>query len=188
MLAPWKKSYDQPRQHIKKQRHYFANKDPSSQSSGFSCSHVRMWEMDCKADWAPKNWCFQVGVLEKTLESPLDSKEIKPVDPKGISPEYWLEVQILKLKLQHLVTWCEELTHWKRPWCWERFRAGREGGDRGWDGWIASPTQWTWVWANSGRWWRTEKPGMLQSMGLQWVRHDWVTEQQQGVGCQPFDP
>ena len=65
-----------------------------------------------------------------------------------------------------LATWCEELTHWKRPWCWERLRAGGEGDDRGWDGWMASPTQWTWVWVNSGSWWWTGKPGMLQSMGV----------------------
>ena len=73
-----------------------------------------------------------------------------------------------------LATWWEEPTHWKRPWCWERLRAGGEGGNRGWDGWMASLTQWIWIWANSGRYWRTGKPGMLQSMGLQRVRHDWV--------------
>ena len=83
MLAPWKKSYDKPRKPIKKQRHYFANKDPSSQSYGFSSSHVQMWELDHKESWALKNWCFWTVVLEKTLESPLDSKEIKPVNPKG---------------------------------------------------------------------------------------------------------
>ena len=71
----------------------------------------------------------------------------------------------------------KELTLWKRSWCWERLRAGRERGDRGWDGWMASPAQWTWVWASSGRWWRTGKPGMLQSIGSQRVGHDWVTEQ-----------
>ena len=75
-----------------------------------------------------------------------------------------------------LATWCEELTHWKRPWCWERLKAGGEGDDRGWDGWMASPTQWTWVWVNSGSWWWTGRFGMLQSMGSQRVRHDWVTE------------
>ena len=75
-----------------------------------------------------------------------------------------------------LATWCEELTHWKRPWCWEGLKAGGEGDDRGWDGWMASPTQWTWLWASSRNWWWTEKPGMLQSMGLQRVRPDWVTE------------
>ena len=83
MLAPWKKSYDQPRQHIKKQRHYFANKGLSSQSCGFSSSHIWMWELDYKESWATKNWCFWTVVLEKTLESALDSKEIHPVHPKG---------------------------------------------------------------------------------------------------------
>ena len=75
-----------------------------------------------------------------------------------------------------LATWCKELTHWKRPWCWERLRAGGEGGDREWDGWMASPTQWTWVWASSGSWWWTGKPGVLQSMASQRVRQDWATE------------
>ena len=83
MLAPWKKSYDQPRHHIKKQRHYFANKGPSSQSYGFSSSHIWMWELEHKESWALKNWCFWTVVLEKTLESSLDCKEIKPVHPKG---------------------------------------------------------------------------------------------------------
>ena len=83
---------------------------------------------------------------------------------------------MLKLKLQYLATWWEELTHWKRPWCWERLKVGGEGDDRGWDGWMASPTQWTWVWVNSGSWWWTGKPGVLQSLGSQRVRHDWVTE------------
>ena len=75
-----------------------------------------------------------------------------------------------------LATWCKELTHWKRPWCWERWKAEGEGDDRGWDGWMASLTQWTWVWANSRSWWWTGKPGVLQSMGSQRVGHDWVTE------------
>ena len=83
MLAPWKKNSDQPRQYIQKQRHYFPNKDPSSQIYGFSSSHVRMWELDYKGSWVPKNWCFWTVVLEQILESPLDSKEIQSVDPKG---------------------------------------------------------------------------------------------------------
>ena len=78
-----------------------------------------------------------------------------------------------------LSTWCKELTHWKRPWCWERLKAGGEGDDRVWDGWMASPTQWTWVWVNSGSWWWTGRPGVLWSMGSQRLRHDWVTEQHQ---------
>ena len=86
MLAPWKRSYDQPRQHIKKQRHYFANKGLSTQSYGFSSSHVWMWELDYKESWVLKNWCFWTVVLEKSLESPLDCKEIQPVHPKGNQP------------------------------------------------------------------------------------------------------
>ena len=85
MLAPWKKSYEQPRQHIEKQRHYFADKGPSSQSYRFSSSYVWMWKLDHKESWEPKNWCLWTVVLEKTLESPLDSKEIQPVHPKGNS-------------------------------------------------------------------------------------------------------
>ena len=75
-----------------------------------------------------------------------------------------------------LATWCEELTHWKRPWCWERLKVGREGDNRGWDGWMASLTQWTWVWVSSGSWWWTGRPGILQSMGSQRIGHDWATE------------
>ena len=95
---------------------------------------------------------------------------------KEVSPEYSLEGLMLKWKLQYLDHLMEELTHLKRPWCWERLKVGREGNDRGWDGWMASPTQWTWVWVNSGSWWWTGKPGMLQCIGLQRVGHDWVTE------------
>ena len=82
-LAPWKDRYDQPRQHIKSQRHYFVTKGPSSQGCGFSSSHVWMWELDCEESWALKNWCFWIVVLEKTLESPIDCKKIQPVHPKG---------------------------------------------------------------------------------------------------------
>ena len=159
--------FDQPRQHIKKQRHYFANKGPASQSYGFSSSHVWMWELDYKESWTPKNWWFWTVMLEKTLESPLDCKEIHPVHPKG--DQSWILIGRTDVEaetLNTLATWCEELTHLKRPWCWERLRAG-EGDERGWDGWMALPTQWTWVWVNSGSWQWTGRPGMLQSMGLQ---------------------
>ena len=89
---------------------------------------------------------------------------------KEISPEYSLKGWMLKLKLQYfLATWCEEPTHWKRLWSWEVLKAGGEGDDRGWDDWMASLTQWTWIWASSRRWWRTAKPAVLQSMGLQSV-------------------
>ena len=150
MLAPWKKSYDQPRQHIKKQRHYFANKGPSSQAYGSSGSHVWIWELDYKESWALKNWCFWTAVLEKTLESPLDCKEIQSVHPKGVLSVHWKD-WCWSWNSNTLATWCEELTHRKRPWCWERLKARGEGANRGWDGWMASLTWLTWVWANS-RW------------------------------------
>ena len=101
MLTHWKESYDQHRQHIKKQRQHFANKGPYSQSYGFPSSHAQMWNLDHKEGWASKNWCFWIVVLEKTLESPLDSKEIKPVSPKGNQPWIFIEGQMLELKLQH---------------------------------------------------------------------------------------
>ena len=103
MLTPWKKSYDQPRQHIKKQRHYFASKGLSTQSYGFPSSHVWMWELDYKESWAQKNWCFWTVVLEKTLESPLDCKEIKPVDSKGNQSLIFIGRADAKLKLQYFV-------------------------------------------------------------------------------------
>ena len=151
MLTPWKKSDDQPRQHIKKQRHYFANKGPSCQSYGFSSSHIWMWELDYKESWVPKNWCFWTVVLEKTLESPLDCKEIKPVHLKR--NQSWIFIGWTDVETP--ILWPPEVKSWFiwiRPWCWERLRAGGEGDNRGWDSWMPSPTQWRWVWVNSGSW------------------------------------
>ena len=130
MLGPWKKSYDKPRQNITKQRYHFANKGLYSQSHDFSSSHVQMCNLDHKERWVPKNWCFWIAVLKKTFKGSLDSKEIKPVNPKGNQLEYSLEGLMLKQILQFLATWCDELTHWKRPWFWERLRAGGEGDSR----------------------------------------------------------
>ena len=164
MLAPWKKSYDQPRQHVKKQRHYFANKGLSSQSYDFSCSHVWMWELDHKESWAPKKWCSWIVVLEKTLESHLDSKEIKPVHLKG--NQSWVFIGRTDAEVETLILWSLDGKNWLtgKDWCWERLKAGEKGDDRGWGGWMASPTQCTWVWASFGSWWWTGKPGMLQSV------------------------
>ena len=170
MLAPWKESYDQPRQHTKKQRDYFADKGPSSQSYGFSSSQVWMWKLDYKESWAPKKWYFLTVVLEKTLESPLDCKEIQPVHSEGDQP--WIFIGRTDAEVETPILWPPDVKSWligKRPWCWERVKEGGEGDDRGWDGWMASPTQWTWVWANSGSWCWTGKPVMLQSMELQRV-------------------
>ena len=117
---------------------------------------------------------FWTVVLEKTLESPLDCKDIKPVHPKG--NQYWIFIGRTNEEAETLATWCKELIYLKRPWFWERLKAGRERDDRGWDAWMAWLTQWTWVWASSGSWWWTGKPGVLRSMGSQRVRYDWVTE------------
>ena len=123
--------------------------------------------------------CWRIDVFELwcwrgLLRFPWTARRSNQSILKEIYPEYSLEGLMLKLKLQSLATWCKELTHWKRPWCWKRLRAGGKGDDRGWDCWIASLIQWTLVWANSGRWWRTGKPGVMQSVGLQRVEHGWA--------------
>ena len=134
-----------------------------------------MWELDCEESWVPKNWCFWTVVLEKTLESPLDCKEIQPVHSKDQS---WVFFGRTDAKAVTPILWPPHAKSWligKDPDAGRDLAAGGEGDDRGWDGWMASPTQWTWVWVNSGcRWW-TGKPSMLWFMGLQGVRHDWVT-------------
>ena len=134
-----------------------------------------MWELDYKESWALKNWYFWTVVLEKTLESRWTARRSNQSILKEISPEYTLEGLMLNLKLQYFGHWCKELTHWKRLWCWERLKVGGEGDDRGWDGWMASLTWWTWVCVSSRSWWWTGKPGMLQSVQLQRVGQDWVT-------------
>ena len=138
--------------------------------------YVPLWDLDHKEGRTPKNWCLWTVVLEKTPESLLHSKEIKPVNLMG--DQLWKD-WCWSWSSSILVIWCEQLTHWKSPWCWERLRAEGEEGIRGWDGLIASLMQWTWTWANSERWWGTGRPGVLQSMGSQRVGHDWAIEQQQ---------
>ena len=180
MLIPWNKSYDKARQHITKQRHYCTIKSLYSQSCGLSCRHVWMWELDHKEGWVPKNWCFWTVVLEKTIESPLDCKEIKPVSPKGNQPWILIGRTDSDAEAEAPILWPPDAKSWlirKRPWCWERLKAGGEGNNRGWNWWMASLTLWTQVWASSRRWWRTGKPGVLQSIGLQKVRHNWAIEQ-----------
>ena len=155
----------------------FVNKCLSSQGYGLSSGHVWIWELDYKESWAPKNWCFWTVVLEKTLESPLDCKEIQPVHPNG--NQYWVFIGRTDVEAETPILWPPDVKNWlvwKRPRCWERLKAGEKGDDRGWDGWMASPTQWTWVWVSSGSWWWTGKPGVLQFMGSQRVGHNWVTE------------
>ena len=178
MLPLWKKSYDQPRQHIIKQIYYFAGKGLSSQSYGFSSSHVWTWELDHKESWALKNRCFWIVVLEKTPECPLDCKEMKPVHSKGNQP--WIFIGRTDAEAEALILWPPYVKSWligKDPDAGKDWRQ-EEKATTGWDGWMASPTQWPWVWANSGRKWWTGKPGVLQFMGLQRVGHNLATEQQ----------
>ena len=169
-------SYDQPRQHIKKQRHHFVNKGPSSQGYGFSSSHVLMWELDYKKSWTLKNLCFWTVVLEKTLESPLDCKEIQPVHPKG--DQSWVFIGRTDFEAETPLFWpldAKSWLIWKDPDSGKDWRQ-EEKGTRGWDGWMASPTQWAWVWVDSWSWWWTGRPGVLRFMGSQRVGHDWATE------------
>ena len=140
-LTLWKESYDQPRQHIKKQRHYFANKGPSSQGYGFSSGHVWMWELDYKESWVPKNWCFWAVVLEKTLESPLDCREIQPVYPKG--DQSWVFIGRTDVEAETPILWLPDGKSWLTG---KDFDAGKDWGQEekgmtedemmGWHHWL----------------------------------------------------
>ena len=142
MLAPWKKSHDQPRQHIKKQRHYFANKGPSSQGYGFSTGHVWMWELEYKESWVEKNWCFWTVVLEKTLESPLDCKEIQPVHPKGNQP--WIFIGRIDAEAETPILWLPDVKNWliwkdpdARKNRWQEEKGTTESQMVGWHYWLS---------------------------------------------------
>ena len=172
-LFPWKKSYDKPSQHIKKQRHYFADKGSYNQSYGFSSSHVWMWVLDHKEGWASKNWCFWSVVLEKILESPLDFKEIKRVHPKGDQSQIFIGRTDAEAETPILWPPDGRIDSLEKTLMLGRLKVEGEGDDRKWDGWMASPTQWAWVWVNSRSWWGRGRPGVLQSMGSQRVGHDW---------------
>ena len=135
-----------------------------------------MWELDYKESWVLKNWCFWTVVLEKTLESPLDCKEIQPIHPK--EDQSWVYTGRTDVEADAPILWPPDAKSWL---IWKDPDAGKdwgqeEKGKRGWDGWMASPTQWTWVWVNSRSWWWTGRPGVLQFMWSQRVRHDWATE------------
>ena len=149
MLTPWKKSYHQPRQHIKRQRHYFANKGLSSQGCGISISHVWMWELDHKESWALKYWCFELWCWRRLLRVPCTARKSNQSIPKEISPEYSLEGLMLKLKLRYFGYLMWGTNSLENTLIWERWKAGGEGEHRGWADWMASLTGWTWVWASS---------------------------------------
>ena len=150
----------------------------------YRCESWPIKKAECRRVDAFELWCWR-----KLLRVPLSARRSNQSILKKISPEYSLEGLILKLKLQHFGPWFEELTHWKRPWCWERLKVGGEGDDRGWDGWMASLTRWTWVWASSRIWWWTGKSGVLQSVELQSQTRlsDW-TELRIGSSLMCFPP
>ena len=154
MLAHWKENYNQPRQHIKKQRHYSANKATSSQAYGFSSNHVWMWELDYIKSWAPKNRCFWTMVLEKTLESPLDCKEIQPVHPKG--DQSWIFIRCTDDEAETPILWPPDAKNWLLS---KDLDAGKD-----------------WRWEEKGmaenEMVGTGKPDMLRSVGCR-IRHDW---------------
>ena len=176
-LAPWKKSYETPRQHIKKQRHYFVNKRPSSQSYGFSSSHVWMSELEHKERWAPKNWCFGTVVLEKMPRGPWTARQsnqsvlkeifigifIGSTDAEAEAPILWPPDEKCRLTGKDPDA--------RKDWRQEE-KGTTENEMVGWH----HRFDWTWVWASSGSWWWTERPGELQSMGLQRVGHNRATE------------
>ena len=142
MLAPWNKSYDQPRHHITKQKHYIAKKGPSSQSYGFSSSHVWMWELDYKKAERRRVDAFELWCWRRLLRVPWTARRSNQSILKEISPTYPLEGLMLKLKLQYFGHLMQRADAEKRPWCCERLRTGGEGDNRGWDGWMALSTQW----------------------------------------------
>ena len=136
-----------------------------------------MWELVYKKAEHQRTDTFELWCWRRLLRVTWTSRRSNKSTAKEINPEYSSESwKMLKLNVNTLATWYKELTHGKRPWCWERLKAGREGDSRRWDGWMPSPTQWTWAWVNSGSWRWTGRPGVLQSMGSQIVRNDWVTE------------
>ena len=144
-----------------------------------------MWELNCIEDEHQRIDAFELWCWRRLFGVPWTARRSSQSVLKEILSNiqevlniHW-RVWYWSRSCNTLATWCKEPTHWKRPWFWERLKAGREGDDKWWDGWMASPTQWTRVWAKSGRWWRTGRPGMLQSMGSQRVRHNCSTEQQQ---------
>ena len=155
----------------------YYKKGPSSQGYGFSSGHVWTWELDYKESWAPKNWCFWTVVLEKTLESPLNCKEIQPVHPKG--DQSWVFIGRTDAEAETPVLWPPDAKSWLIG---KDSDAGKDWGQKekgptedemvGWP----SLTRWTWVWVDSGSWWLTGRPGMLWFKGSQRVRHDWATE------------
>ena len=196
MLTPWKESYDQSRQHSQKQRQYFANKGPSSQRYDFPSVHVWMWELDCKESWAPKNWGFWTVVLEKSLESPLDCKEIQPFHPKG--DQSWVFIGRTDAEAETPVLWPPHSKSWltgKDP------DAGRDWGQEemgttedemsGWHHWLDRHEfeSTLGVGDGQGEAWRAEIHAVAKSQTLlsDWTELNWTGEWESLICCGPWD-
>ena len=159
MTTSWKESYDKPRQRIKSKDITLLTKVRMVKAMVFPVVTYgcESWTIKKAEHWrigAFELWCWR-----RLFRVPWTGRRSSQSVLKKINPEYSLKG--LMIKLQYLATWCEQLTHWRRPWCRERLRTGGKGGKRGWDGWMALLTQWAWVWTNSGKWWRVGKPGVL---------------------------
>ena len=175
MLSPWKKSYDQPRQHTEKQGHYLANRGLVKAMVfpvvRYGCESWTIKKAERQRIDAFELWCWI-----RLLRVPWTARRSNQSILKEISPEYSLEGLMLKLKLQYFGHLMWRTDSMEKTLMMGKIEGGRRRDDKRWDGWMASPTRWTWVWASSRSWWWTGKPGVLQSIGLQRVRHDWVTE------------
>ena len=177
MLGPWKKNYDKlsilKSRDITLPSKIHLVKAMVFPVDMYGCESWTIMKAEHQRIDAFELWCWR-----RLLRVPWTARRSNQSILKEISPEYSLEGPYWSWSSNTLTTWCEELTHWKRPWCWERLTPGGEGDERGWDCWMRSPTQRMWVWANFRSWWRTGKPGVLQSMGSQRFGHSWATEQQ----------
>ena len=182
MLTPWKESYDQPRQHIQKPTRVCLVKAMVFPVVMYGCESWTIKKAERKRIDA-----FELCCWRRLLRVPWTTRRSNQSILKEIGLGVHWKDWCWSWNSNTLATWCEDLTHLKRPWWWERMRAGEEGDNGGWDGWMASPTQWTWVWVDSGSWWWTGRPGVLRFMGLQRVRHNWATEVNwKGLEWNPF--
>ena len=162
---------------ILKNRDYFANKVHLVKAMVFpvvmyGCESWTIKKAECQRIDAFEMWCWRRSLRVRWTARRSNQSILKEISHQYIHCKDWC----WSWNSNTLVTCCEELTHWKRPWCWERLKEVGEGDNRVWDGWMASPTQWTWIWVNSGNWWWSGRPGVLQSMGSKRVRHNWATE------------
>ena len=174
MFSPWKKSYDQPTSILKSRDFTLPTKVHLVKAVIFpvvmyGCESWTIKKAKCQRIDAVKLWCWR-----RLLRVPWTSGRSNQSILKEISPEY--SYKAWSWSSNSLATWCKEMTHWKRPWCWKRLKAGGEGDDKGWEGWMASLTRWIWVWVGSTSWSWTGRPDELHLPGLQRVGHDWATE------------